>query len=86
MRHDINHRDDNTTSLCEGSHSAVKALVRASGSECQRVDKLVFFLLRVVAETYSYRDVRKHHSKLLCMHRRHLTGIVAVRHLHVCTL
>lgn len=65
MRTHINHRDDNTTSLCEGSHSAIKALLRAQGSEVQRVDKLIYFLLRVVAETYSYRDVRKHHSALL---------------------
>ena len=65
MRTHINHRDDDTTSLCEGSHSAVKALVRARGSEKQRIDKLIYFLLRVVAETYSYRDVRALHSMLL---------------------
>ena len=65
LRELINHRDDNTTSLAEGSHSAVKALLRASGSEVQRVDKLIYFLLRVVAETYSYHDVRKNHSVFL---------------------
>ena len=60
MRTDINHRDDDTTSICEGFHSAAKALLRAEGRENQRVDRLVYFLLNVVAEMMSYRDVRQH--------------------------
>lgn len=55
MRRHINHRDDNTTSHCEGYHSAIKGHIRARGSENMRLDKLVHFLLTVVSVMYTYR-------------------------------
>ena len=66
MRTDFNYRDDDATSLCEGSHSAFKGLFCAEGSEAQRVEKLIYFLCGVVAETYYNRHVFfKQHSALL---------------------
>lgn len=56
MRRRINHRDDNTTSHCEGYHSAIKGHIRSRGSENLRLDKLVHFLLTVVSEMYTYRN------------------------------
>jgi hypothetical protein len=60
FRSGVNHRDDNTTSLCEGYHSAVKGTLRAQGGEAIRVDRLIHYLLTFVAQTYVHQDVRRH--------------------------
>lgn len=56
LRSDINHRDDNTTALCEGYHHALKSLMRELTGEGQRVDKFIHFLLDYFAEQYTFRD------------------------------
>jgi hypothetical protein len=64
LRKGINHRDDDTTAICEGFHSVIKSLLRATGGEGQRVDKLIYFLLNTVSEMFTYREVRRHYCAL----------------------
>jgi hypothetical protein len=59
LRMDVNHRDDDTTSICEGFHSALKGLIRSLGSESLRLDRLLYYLLRFVAEVNVHRDARR---------------------------
>ena len=59
LRANVNHRQDDTTGICEGSHSSVKSLLDATGGEAQRVDH---FLLHTVEELHTFEDVRAHYS------------------------
>jgi hypothetical protein len=45
----VNQQDDDTTSICEGFHSALKSLIRSFGSENLRLDRLLHDLLRFLA-------------------------------------
>lgn len=60
FRAGVNHRDDNTTSLCEGYHSALKGVIRAQGGEAVRLDRLIHHLLTFVAQAFVDKDVRRH--------------------------
>jgi hypothetical protein len=60
LRAGVNHRDDNTTSLCEGYHSALKGAIRAKGGESIRLDRLIHHLLTFVAQTFVDKDIRRH--------------------------
>lgn len=64
LRSGVNHRDDDTTAICEGFHSVVKSLLRSSGGEALRVDKLIHFLLDFVDEMFAFREVRRRHGAL----------------------
>jgi hypothetical protein len=59
FRSGVNHPDHNTTSLCEGYHSVVKATLRAQGGKAIRLDHLHHYLLACVAQTYVHKDVRR---------------------------
>lgn len=59
FREFVNHGDDNTTAHCEGYHNAIKALLRAAGSEALRVDKLIYFLLTTVLKKYIRMEALK---------------------------
>jgi hypothetical protein len=39
----VNHRDDDTTSICKGFYSALKSLIRSLGSKSLRPDRLLHF-------------------------------------------
>ena len=60
MRKGVNHRDDNTTGICEGFHSAIKGVARASGSEKMRLDQLIYWLTVRVTEWHWSSAVSKH--------------------------
>lgn len=62
LRTRVNHRDDDTTAICEGYHSFAKSLLRGSGGEALRIDKLSRFLFETVDEMYAYRKVRLRHG------------------------
>lgn len=66
MRKGVNHRDDNTTGICEGFHSAIKGVARASGSEKMRLDQLIYWLTVRVAEWHWSSAVSKHTGVLPC--------------------
>jgi hypothetical protein len=51
LRTGINHRDDDTTAICEGFYSVIKSLLRATEGEGQRVDKLIYFLLNTLSDS-----------------------------------
>lgn len=48
----INHGDDNTTAHCEGYHASVTGVMRVTGSEALRVNKLIWFLLNLLNKKY----------------------------------
>jgi hypothetical protein len=60
--------------ICESWHSATKSLLRATGNESQRIDRLIYYLLEEVAELIEYRNLRARHG----MHQ------AAVHYLLVC--
>jgi hypothetical protein len=60
LRAGVNHRDDETTELCEGGHCALKAVIRAQGGESVRLDRLIHHLLTFVAQPFVDKDIRGH--------------------------
>jgi hypothetical protein len=67
----VNHRDDDTTFICGGFHSALKSLIRSLGSESLRLDGLLHFLLRFVAQVNVHRDTRQFWGSNLLLSRCH---------------
>jgi hypothetical protein len=59
LRDGVNHRGDNTTSICEGYHAAVKGPLRGTSGESLRLDRLIHHLLTFVAATYVDKDIRR---------------------------
>lgn len=80
MRKGFNHRGDNTTSLCEGYHSAIKSFVRAQGGENVRVDRLIHHLLHFMADCNTHKDVLRFAGEQQPLHW-HSTGFGRV---HMC--
>ena len=58
FRANVNHKDDKTTSICEGYHGAIKRVIRAGMGEHLRLDRFINFLLSFVEEIFIYRCVR----------------------------
>jgi hypothetical protein len=57
FREKVNHGDDNTTSICEGYHSALKQVLRAEFTEGLRVDRFIHHLFEFVAAEFVHRSI-----------------------------
>ena len=58
FREDVNHGDDNTTSIFEGYHSSLKHQIPADLGEYKRVDRLCDTLLVDFQGEFVHRTVR----------------------------
>lgn len=66
FRANVNHKDDATTSTCEGYHSSMKGYLRSTTQEHLKVDSALGFLETKVAEMLIYRtDILLHGAPAL---------------------